>query len=329
MFTTASVSVIIPIYNVESYLQNLINTLSEQVSSWIEFILIDDGSSDNSLEILEKIPNNCHFRIVEQSNQGVAAARNHGLTIAQGEYVCFIDPDDTINDHYFEELYTTAVESRSDLVLCNWAAKNQQHLTVHNLKKMKNPMNVQPSIVFSHMLGSVGILTGALWGKLFKKSLFCNNTFPNQKTNSDYVACFTAVGLAKRIAYCYSATYYYTVDRSTSLQHSQSISDLEYLVSTRNELVSFVVHHFPEHYDLALSCYIKVILEACSRIIESKKITDKKTAFNIFRKKLFLHKSDLNSKYLSSRERLRCFATIIGGFQLIRALSSLRKILKF
>ena len=112
------VSVIVPVYNVEQYLERSMNCLLNQTLKDIEIICIDDCSTDNSLEILKKYEKlDSKFKIISlNKNQGAAIARNKGLEIADGEYLGFIDPDDSIDLNFYEELYKKAKEDDFDIV---------------------------------------------------------------------------------------------------------------------------------------------------------------------------------------------------------------------
>ena len=102
------ISVIIPCYNVENYLDKCIESILTQTLSDIEIICINDGSEDNSLELLNNYASSDkRFTIINKKNEGVGIARNTGLAIAKGEYIYFVDPDDWIeNNEVFEKIYT-------------------------------------------------------------------------------------------------------------------------------------------------------------------------------------------------------------------------------
>lgn len=115
------VSVIIPVYNVEEYLRRCLDCLVNQTLRDIEIILVDDCSTDGSLDILkEYVSKDERFKLITLSqNQGASFARNKGLEIATGEYLNFIDSDDTIDLNYYEELYKKAHSENLDLVKCS------------------------------------------------------------------------------------------------------------------------------------------------------------------------------------------------------------------
>jgi len=114
------ISVIIPVYNVEPYLNRSLDSLKNQTFTDLEFICIDDCSTDNSLSILKKYEDcDSRFKVIAlEKNCGAAVARNRGLDIASGEYLGFIDPDDEIDLNFYEKLYNSAIENNSDIAKC-------------------------------------------------------------------------------------------------------------------------------------------------------------------------------------------------------------------
>lgn len=112
------VSVIIPVFNTEKYISKCLSSLVNQTLDDIEIICVNDGSTDNSLEIIEKIANNdARIKIINQEHKKQGAARNSGLKIAEGEYIGFVDSDDWIDLNYYEMLYNTAKKYDADIAL--------------------------------------------------------------------------------------------------------------------------------------------------------------------------------------------------------------------
>lgn len=113
-----AVSVIIPVFNVEKYLDDAIQSVLAQSLQNFEIILVNDGSSDSSLEICTQYTlNNQRIQLINQKNAGVSIARNNGLLLARGEYVFFMDSDDTIDPNFLLTSYTIAIEEQSDIVI--------------------------------------------------------------------------------------------------------------------------------------------------------------------------------------------------------------------
>lgn len=113
------VSIVIPVYNNESYVEKCIRSVLEQTYRNLEIIIINDGSTDKSGEILQKLAEeDKRILLVTQKNAGVSAARNKGIELATGEYLTFIDGDDYVDSDYIEKLYCCACEKKADMVIC-------------------------------------------------------------------------------------------------------------------------------------------------------------------------------------------------------------------
>lgn len=112
------VSIIVPVYNTEEYLQKCLDSLTNQTLKNIEIICVNDGSTDNSLKILQdNAIKDDRIKIINQENKKQGAARNAGMQVATGEYIGFVDSDDYVDLHYFERLYRVARNYNSDIAL--------------------------------------------------------------------------------------------------------------------------------------------------------------------------------------------------------------------
>ena len=106
-------SIIVPIYNVEKYLPRCIESILNQTFKDFELILVNDGSTDSSYEILKEYENKYdNFRVINQKNGGLSAAKNAGIKIAKGEYIAFLDSDDYLDKNFLETLYNMAVNNK-------------------------------------------------------------------------------------------------------------------------------------------------------------------------------------------------------------------------
>jgi len=127
------ISVIIPAYNVENYIEKTLKSLTLQTFKDFEVIIVNDGSTDNTENKINSILKNADFpwKLLNQQNQGVSAARNNGLIEAKGEYVCFLDGDDYYDAFFLEKMYNKAKESNYDMVACNYirVAENEKILS--------------------------------------------------------------------------------------------------------------------------------------------------------------------------------------------------------
>ena len=115
------ISVVVPIYNSDKYIKNTIENILAQSLSDIELILVNDGSTDNSKNILDECANiDSRIRVVHQENSGVSSARNKGMYLARGEYLGFVDSDDLIDNDMYETMYNKAIACNSDIVCCGF-----------------------------------------------------------------------------------------------------------------------------------------------------------------------------------------------------------------
>ncbi|MCY9443579.1 glycosyltransferase, partial [Bacillus spizizenii] len=120
---TPAVSLLVAVYNTETYIRTCLESLRNQTVDNIEIIIVNDGSADASPDIAEEYAKNDHrFRVIHQENQGLGAVRNKGIEAARGEFIAFIDSDDWIEPDYCERMLQEA-DDKTDLVICNYAAE--------------------------------------------------------------------------------------------------------------------------------------------------------------------------------------------------------------
>lgn len=164
---TYMVSIIIPVYNVEQYLQKCIDSILQQSYSDYEIILIDDGSTDSSGTICDSYQTNKHFKIFHQANRGVSAARNKGLDVAAGDYVLFVDPDDWLADNALGILMREVEDA--DLLMFNYyVVQKRTDNTISSNKDISRIYSTKHIVkdLFFEILGNSGVL----WNKLLKRS---------------------------------------------------------------------------------------------------------------------------------------------------------------
>ncbi|MFB7305444.1 bifunctional glycosyltransferase/CDP-glycerol:glycerophosphate glycerophosphotransferase [Heyndrickxia sporothermodurans] len=169
------ISVIVPIYNVEEFLEECLESLVNQTMRDFEVIMVDDGSTDSSKEIMKLYANKYSVFIpVYKENGGLGHARNYGVSYASGEYLIFMDSDDYISNDAYEKLYSSAINSGSDIVIGNVRRFNSATEYASGLhKKVFKETIIGTHISKNHEL----IYDTTAWNKLFKKSFWDNNQF--------------------------------------------------------------------------------------------------------------------------------------------------------
>lgn len=237
------VSIIIPIYNVEKYIEQCLYSIVKQTYRNFEVIIIDDGSNDKSLEIARKIIENCKdikFILIKQKNQGVSIARNNALKKANGEYILFVDPDDYLEYRCIEVLVKKSKQTNADIVLYNYRKvvefENNRIFSMRfNLDKNKIYNGKQ---IAEMMLE--GKMDGYLWNKLFKKNNLINNEFIFEINRyvQDWFPVFKEIYNSKRIVFTEDELYYYR-QRLTSTVYSKSEKLLQDYYHAANKILNY------------------------------------------------------------------------------------------
>lgn len=152
------VSIIVPLYNVEHYIERTLMSINKQVYHNIEVILIDDGSTDKSYEVAEKYLSNSNYKhiLVRQENSGVSAARNKGLSIATGKYIVFVDSDDVLSPYYVKQMYDHFKKNNITMVICGFRTF-----------KIDSAIQYSPHIIKgNNLLSSLSVMREFLYGTM-------------------------------------------------------------------------------------------------------------------------------------------------------------------
>ena len=168
MVESSKISVIVPVYNVEKYLKRCLNSLVNQTYTNIEIICVNVGSKDNSLEILKDFANkDLRIKVITQKNAGLSAARNRGMDIATGEYISFIDSDDSVELSFLEKLYNAAITTNSDIAVAPIIRKKQSSEKFRiNYQDIKTYISLQDKLDICHIPDC-----SYVWNKLYKADL--------------------------------------------------------------------------------------------------------------------------------------------------------------
>ena len=226
------VSFILPVYNVEPYLRQAMDCLLEQSLRHIEIICVDDGSTDNSLEILRWYEQkDSRVRVFTQKNQFAGVARNLGLSKATGEYVCFLDPDDFFERTLAEDTYFTAKVDRADIVVFSAMYYDNTEQTFREAPELFQKKYVPKKRVFNradcpdylYMMTSP-----CTWNKLFRRQFVLDEKllFQDIHNSNDLYFTFCALAMAERIVVLDKVLTYYRIGVQTSLQATKDAHPL-------------------------------------------------------------------------------------------------------
>ena len=217
MESRPKISVIVPIYNSEKYLKKCIDSIINQTLKEIEIICINDGSTDNSLSILNEYKEkDSRIIVLTQENQGQGVARNNGIEIARGEYLACIDSDDWIESEMFEKLYNTAKEKDAEIVHCNYYTVHKEDLIHHSSVRYLKTKNIKitPGVVYNFKKMPEHVFFGITnfpCLRICKLDFIKKNhiKFTPFKFYEDSPYCLESIILAERIVYLDENLYYY------------------------------------------------------------------------------------------------------------------------
>lgn len=206
------ISVIVPVYNVEIYLEKCIKSITDQTYKKLEIILINDGSTDNSGQICKKWKKiDSRIIFIDKKNTGVSDTRNYGLSIATGEYITFVDSDDFLEATIYEELIKTIKKEKSGLVICGYNS-------IYNNKVKTHLYNYPININSLSYLESPFESDGRLWNKLFKKEIIGDLRFDsNINVTEDMLFLFQYVEKIKKISILNKPLYNYNLTNIDSV----------------------------------------------------------------------------------------------------------------
>lgn len=211
------VSIIVPCYNAESYIKKCLESIFLQTYINIEIIIINDGSTDNSLNICQELQKqDKRIRIINQENKGASIARLEGIKQAKGEYLSFVDSDDFIEPDYIELLVYAIEKHQTSIAACNMV----KHQADESPKIIKN----YHSQILNEEELHKRFFSYDFWGfpgKLYKKGIFENIYFPKATINEDYVVMAQLFSQFKQIAYIDIPLYHYLIHNNVSLSNTK------------------------------------------------------------------------------------------------------------
>lgn len=244
---TEKITVIVPVYNVENYLNKCLDSIITQTYKNIEIIVVNDGSTDNSGEICQEYAQKDNRIVyIEQGNAGLSAARNTGLDNMSGDYVTFVDSDDWIEQDYLETLYKKIVEYQADIAVGNYYSFNESEgmFYFHILgdscyEKVYDNVSIFENLYESHEMKSFALISA--WGKLYKVGLFEQLRFDIGKLGEDGYLNQKIYLLAEKIVYIHKGIYSYRI-RNNSLSRTWTEKWMHALVDAMSERITLLAN---------------------------------------------------------------------------------------
>lgn len=236
------VSVIVPVYNTELYVERAITSLMEQTLADVQFIIIDDGSKDNSLNIIKQAIARYPTReglvtLISRENRGVAATRAQGMQLATGDYVIHLDSDDWAELTWLEAMYTKAIEENADVVVCDY-----QEVYKNGVNNVAQHVSASGITCAENLL--CGKISNMNWDKLIRLAMIRDNniTYINGvDMGEDLFVSFKSLFYSHCVAHVDKNLYFYNKINANSLTSQYSVNSIHSLVNVVSELERFLL----------------------------------------------------------------------------------------
>ena len=233
------VSIVVPVYNVEKYIEKCIDSIVKQTYNNLELIIVNDGSKDNSEQIiLKKAKEDKRIKYIKKQNGGLSSARNVGIKAATGKYICFIDSDDWIDKKYVEVLVNTAEKNNSDMVICNIRNIYDDGTIKENTEQIEKNEKISSHDALKLLFLGKNYRCHAV-NKFCKLSLFKENNivFPEGKVYEDVFTTYKLILKSKTISLRKEFLYFYLRNRAGSILSSSFNEKRLNLLEALNEIV--------------------------------------------------------------------------------------------
>lgn len=250
------VSVVVPVYNVEEYLRECLDSLVNQTLSDIEIILVNDGSTDNSPAICEEYAKKYEkIKYISQKNQGLSGARNTGIRVAKGEYIGFVDSDDYVKRDMYEFLYNNAKEYKVAISACGFIFDGKSHMRsgVRKLYDKSEALNYYLLPCYYEIM---------VWNKIYKRELFNTVQFPLGEKNEDLPTVWRLIANANGLYFDSTVKYFYR-NRIGSLAKEKFTPEVYRMVRDTDEIVKYMEENdlHPDLVYLGQASWCMLVLE--------------------------------------------------------------------
>lgn len=301
--STPKISIIVPVYNLENYIEKAINQLTSQTYKNLEIILVDDGSTDKSLELCNTFAKSDNrIVVIHQENRGVSVARNTGIKYATGEYIGFFDGDDDIESDIFEFLYNNLVKNNADISICGVTIINPDN-SVNNISTGKQIIWNNPQDYIKALFK--GNATMSVYTKLFKASICKETDFPEDiRVNEDKFYCFSVALKANCI--CLNDipkyTYYRRVGSATVTNFTEKFFDS---IKSSDMMINISKEKYPDLLNNAHANKLATVLRTYKLMILRKGIKTFPKEAEEFKTYIKNFDKSIAKKHLSKKNYIR------------------------
>lgn len=268
------ISIIVPVYNVSSYLEKCLDSIVNQSYSNLEIILVDDGATDNSGIICDTYSvKDKRIKVIHKENGGLSSARNAGIDIARGKYFAFIDSDDWIEFDFIELLYNSMKLDNADISQCSFIQERGEHLSdINRVEEVKLITGVDAieNLYNKHTY----IDTVVSWNKLYNRKLFDEIRYPEGMINEDEAIIHEILYGVNKVAINESTLYHYTIRDNSITKSEYNIKKLDSITAFEKRLDFLKKNKEFRLMELTTPWYFRVLLDNATKLHYSQ-IKDK------------------------------------------------------
>lgn len=240
------ISVIVPVYKVEKYLDKCIQSIVEQTYQNLEIILVDDGSPDICPGICDEWGmKDSRIKVIHKENGGLSSARNAGMAVAKGEYIGFVDSDDYIENNMYEKLYTIIKTEEADLAICNFDIVTERGELIENGLLIKDEV-FSGKVGLEKLMQERGWYYVTAWNKLYSRKIVEEMKFPVGKIHEDEFFVHRVFGKCSKIVSISQGLYKYVQRQGSIMNATKGIKKLDVIEAFCDRIMFYKEHNMEE-----------------------------------------------------------------------------------
>ncbi len=297
------ISVVIPVYKVEKYLDECLESVVNQTYKNLEIILVDDGSPDNCPKICDEwAKKDNRIKVIHKKNGGISDARNAGIKEATGNYISFVDSDDYIEKNLYEIAIKKIKQNEAQIFIFGRSYLYGNKKESKNSNEVELIMDTQDALDKMNMFQYYDVAT---WDKIYERKLFDSIEYPKGKLCEDWYITYKVIDRAKKVVFNSTPLYVYR-QRQNSITHSNYIKVNNEPIYASKEVLEFIRNNYPNIEQNALTKYVFACIGVYNNYLYYTKNTnkEKEEILNIVKEN---YKNVIKNKDLTRSRKMQLF----------------------
>lgn len=260
------ITVIVPVYNGEAYIEKCFKSILNQTYKNLEIIIINDGSRDKSPGICDKFAElDERIIVVHQENIGLSSVRNKGLDMASGEFIGFVDSDDSIHPRMYEILESLLHDNNADIAMCEIAKVYNANINEHIRKSEKTITEqqayfIQQDEAFRNLFNERNLVMVVPWNKLYKREIFKRVRFSDGKVHDDEFVAHHIIQAANKFIFTEAVLYYYFHNEDSFTNEKYNLKRLDAIEAIKDRVLLFELKKDNELLQMGSNTYLHLII---------------------------------------------------------------------